>query len=89
MTRVKTPKPDNNFVQKGWLTRRTTKDAAVKRYPILADERLLEFWGKMRWGDELWYFRTPTVTWQGRMGREGVAIVRHGKTIAHFSAKMN
>lgn len=80
----------NDFVREEWLTRRTTVEAATKRYPALADDRLRPFWSKMQDGDELWYFKTPPVTWQNRGGRMGVAVSRRGVIVAHASVgKMN
>lgn len=77
------------FVRKEWLTRRTSREAATKRYPILADERVREFWALMMEGDELWYFDTPQIMWAGRVGRKGVAIIRDGEPVAHFSVIIN
>ncbi len=80
----------DKFVRKEWLTRRTTIEAATKRYPVLADGRLRAFWAKMREDDELWYFKTPPITWQKRMGRMGVAVTRRGVVVARASVgKMN
>lgn len=80
----------DTFVRKEWLTRRTTIEAATKRYPVLADVQLQPFWAKVRDGDELWYFKTPPATWQKRMGRMGVAVTRKGVVVAHASVgKMN
>ena len=78
------------IVRKEWLTRRTTVDAARKRYPALADNRSRAFWSQMQNGDELWYFKTPPITWQKRMGRMGVAVTRDGVVVAHATVgRMN
>ena len=78
------------FVRKEWLTRRTTVEAARKRYPVLANARFQSLWETMKDGDELWYFKTPAVTWQRRAGRMGVAVSRGGVIVAHASVgKMN
>jgi hypothetical protein len=77
-------------VRKEWLTRRTTIEAATKRYPALADERFRALWRNLKDGDELWYFKTPAVTWRKRAGRMGVAVCCRGVIVAQASVgKMN
>ena len=40
-------------------------------------------------GDELWEFSSPAEYWENLAGREGVALVRDGRPIAHVVALMN
>lgn len=51
----------------------------------LDDGDWLQFKGRMREGDELWYYKTPPDTWFTffpRCGREGYALVRDD-TVVH------
>jgi hypothetical protein len=40
-------------------------------------------------GDEVWAFLSPPQLWQKIMGRAGIALVREGRSIAHFVTGMN
>jgi hypothetical protein len=40
-------------------------------------------------GDEVWEFSSPPELWQKLMGRAGIALVRNGRSIAHFVTDMN
>ena len=47
------------------------------------------FKARMTDRDELWEFDSPAKYWEGLAGREGVALVRDGRPIAHVVTLMN
>lgn len=49
----------------------------------------IEFVKNYQDGDELWYFISGPETWGNLMGREGFAIFRNDKLIAHIIKTMN
>jgi len=54
-----------------------------------APEEWEDFVRKMGDADELWRFRSPPETWQELAGREGFAIVRAGRPVAHYVTCMS
>lgn len=48
-----------------------------------------EFKYSIQDGDEIYYFRTSSITWKNLCGREGYAIYRNGKEIDSIIFNMN
>ena len=67
-----------------WLIRRIDV-AEIEKHPRW--ERA--FKARMTDRDELWEFDSPAEYWEGLAGREGVALVRDGRPIAHVVTVMN
>jgi peptidoglycan-associated lipoprotein len=89
-------------VMREWLTRRITVAEAERMYTVSEEAlgpkpvlfgfmlpRWLELKAKMRAGDELWLFRTPDEAWQMLCGREGIVLIRNGRSIDGVITLMN
>ena len=44
---------------------------------------------RMLAGDQIWAFSSPPDTWRALRGREGLALVRNGRSVAHVVTGMN
>jgi hypothetical protein len=69
-----------------WLTDRISYEAAEQRFQRFANSpQWRAFLGNFQTGDELWNFRSPPATWPRKVGAAGIAIVRDGRVVAHFT----
>lgn len=68
------------------------------RQKWLESNERFERWIDLRWnpfiaemipGDELWRFRSPSLTWANMAGRAGYAIVRNGEVVRSLVTLMN
>jgi hypothetical protein len=78
---------------KAWLTRQSSLDEIVAQEQSAESD---EFKAQARAlieafqpGDEVWRFRSPADTWQMRMGRAGVALVRNHEIVQSLLTMMN
>ena len=65
-------------------------------YQVMVDEhkkflinKWLPFVSKIKEGDELWHFKSPSIYWERMMGREGFAILRNGKRTDYIHTIIN
>jgi hypothetical protein len=76
-----------------WLIRRIDVDEVEKDIEKWdgrwRDYSWRPFKAQMTDGDELWEFSSPAEYWENLAGREGVALVRDGRPIAHVVTLMN
>ena len=63
--------------------------ATYKQDQLESQHRWSAFIGQMQPGDQLWYFSTPHSSWTTLAGREGYAIVRHGRRVDSYIVRMN
>jgi hypothetical protein len=89
-----TPPPLN---EKAWLKQTMEQSILISlqtqvKPDDLLDEQWLDFKNKIKDGDEIWCFRTPTETWTKffpRCGLEGYALVRVNILVAHIFTSMS
>jgi len=79
-----------------WLTKSTTIEEVENDHlddngvPFgHSHKKWLELKGKMREGDEIWYFNSPDSTWANLCGRAGLCIVRNGQIVDSLVLMMN
>ena len=89
-------------MQKEWLIRKTTVEEAEQKH-LVNDDRLgsepvpfgfqnkewLKFRERIRPGDELWEFSSPSETWKLLCGRAGISLVRENEIINNIITVMN
>ncbi len=74
-----------------WLIEKVTVsmiDHEMQDNPVTASEWSINK-SKMMDDDECWTFRSPTHTWEKRMGRAGFAIVRNGIPVDAIVTMLN
>lgn len=72
-----------------WLTTQMTVDEFEKEFGDLkGDPNFTEF-ANLQKGDKLWRFMSPKEDWDALAGRGGIALVRHGRVIAHILTIMS
>lgn len=75
-------------MRREWLIKKVAFDeaeAALELSDPLVDDQYRLRWGELRAkaipGDEVWYFSSPTESWENLCGRDGYALVRAGEIV--------